>query len=287
MMLSKLKTVWGVALVCLFQSVSGFVVKREGFTSTLVSTNEKRYRHPKLYGTAVNDDDNSDGGGKKKKLVIWDCDGVLVDSEALLKQGEVEALAKDGIDVTVEDCVRLFSGVSPDKATINFEREMKQKLPDNFFKEQIAGSMDLFRARLQPLMYDTVKDVSEKNILQCIASGSPKDRVELCVDVAGMRPFFPTKNVYTRELVNKGKPAPDLFLYTAEQMGYTPEECIVIEDSSSGIRAAQAANMEVLAFLGGGHAKADWYVEDILSYNIPTVYTQKDVFNWISSKIQP
>jgi HAD superfamily hydrolase (TIGR01509 family) len=58
--------------------------------------------------------------------------------------------------------------------------------------------------------------------------------VELCVDVTGMQPYFPTEVIYTRELVNKGKPAPDLFLYTAEKMGFQPEDCIVIEDSSSG-----------------------------------------------------
>lgn len=276
-----MKSVWGVAIACILQSATGYVVKTKGSAST-TSFRPNVRSFSRLYGAVEND-----SGDKKKKLVIWDCDGVLVDSEALLKQGEVEALAKDGINVTVEDCVRLFSGVSPDKAVINFEREMKQKLPENFFPDQIAGSMDLFRARLQPLMYDTVKDVHLGNIKQCIASGSPKDRVELCVDVAGMRPYFPTDNVYTRELVNKGKPAPDLFLHTAEKMGYTPDECIVIEDSSSGIRAAQAANMEVLGFLGGGHAKADWYVEDILSYKIPTVHTQKEVYDWIISKIQP
>eukprot|EP00560_Eucampia_antarctica_P001931 CAMPEP_0197832554 /NCGR_PEP_ID=MMETSP1437-20131217/15267_1 /TAXON_ID=49252 ORGANISM="Eucampia antarctica, Strain CCMP1452" /NCGR_SAMPLE_ID=MMETSP1437 /ASSEMBLY_ACC=CAM_ASM_001096 /LENGTH=290 /DNA_ID=CAMNT_0043435985 /DNA_START=134 /DNA_END=1006 /DNA_ORIENTATION=+ len=227
-----------------------------------------------------------EGEKKKKKLVIWDCDGVLVDSEALLKQGEVEGLAREGITVTTDDCVRLFSGVSPDKAIINFEREMGQKIPPNFFPDQIAGSMDLFQARLQPLMYDTVHDLDSINIHQCIASGSPKDRVELCVDVAGMRPFFPSKNVFTRELVQKGKPAPDLFLHTAQKMGYLPEECIVIEDSSSGIRAAQAAGMEVLGFLGGGHAQADWYVKDIMAFDIPTVNEQKQVYDWILSKIE-
>ena len=75
-----------------------------------------------------------------KTLVIWDCDGVLVDSEALLKQGEVEALTTLGFDLSVEDCVRLFSGVSPDKAMKNFEEEFKKPLPENFFKEQIEGN---------------------------------------------------------------------------------------------------------------------------------------------------
>lgn len=226
-----------------------------------------------------------DGGPPKRSLVIWDCDGVLVDSEALLKQGEVEALAESGIDVTIDDCVRLFSGVSPDKAEQNFLEEKGKPIPPNFFPEQIAGSMDLFRARLEPLMLETVTGLAQLGVVQCIASGSPKDRVELCVDVAGMRSVFPTELVYTRELVENGKPAPDLFLYAAEKMGYKPEECVVVEDSSSGIKAAQAAGMEVLGFLGGGHAQADWYRENINSFDIPVVEKEKEVFDYLVERL--
>jgi HAD superfamily hydrolase (TIGR01509 family) len=228
---------------------------------------------------------NGDDSAPKRSLVIWDCDGVLVDSEALLKQGEVEALAAEGfVDITVEDCVRMFSGVSPDKAIENFEEETGQSIPSDFFPQQIAGSMDLFRARLQPLMLETVSGLASIEAKQCIASGSPRGRVELCVDVAGMRPYFPSEVIYTRELVNLGKPAPDLFLYTAEKMGYLPEQCLVIEDSSSGIKAAQAAGMEVLGFLGGGHATADWYRKEIFDFGIPIVETEKEVYDYVASR---
>jgi len=218
----------------------------------------------------------------KKSLIIWDCDGVLVDSEALLKQGEVEALRDDhDIHLTVEDCVRMFSGVSPDQAMKNFQEATGQPIPPDFFPKQIAGSMDLFRARLEPLMLRTVSALHERGARQCIASGSPKDRVELCVDVAGMRPYFPTEVVYTRELVSQGKPAPDLFLHTAEQMGVSPRDCVVVEDSTSGIRAAQAAGMEVLGFLGGGHATADWYRKAVYDFDIPVVDTEDQVFEFL------
>eukprot|EP00527_Entomoneis_sp_CCMP2396_P009848 CAMPEP_0198137592 /NCGR_PEP_ID=MMETSP1443-20131203/1061_1 /TAXON_ID=186043 /ORGANISM="Entomoneis sp., Strain CCMP2396" /LENGTH=277 /DNA_ID=CAMNT_0043799075 /DNA_START=93 /DNA_END=926 /DNA_ORIENTATION=+ len=220
----------------------------------------------------------------KRSLVIWDCDGVLVDSEALLKKGEVESLAEYGIEVTVEDCVRMFSGVSPDKAIENFKAETGQEIPIDFFPKQIAGSMDLFRAQLQPLMLETVSGLAKIGATQCIASGSPRDRVELCVDVAGMRPYFSSEVVYTREMVNKGKPAPDLFLHAAEQMGFAPEDCIVIEDASSGVKAAQAAGMEVLGFLGGGHATADWYQKAMYEFGIPIVHKEKDVYDYIASR---
>mmetsp|Transcript_24901 Transcript_24901/g.25120 ORF Transcript_24901/g.25120 Transcript_24901/m.25120 type:complete len:270 (+) Transcript_24901:62-871(+) len=213
----------------------------------------------------------------KSSLIIWDCDGVLVDSEALLKQGEVEALAKAGIDVTVDDCVKLFSGFSPDGAAENFLKVMKKPLPENFIRDQIAGSLDLFRNRLEPLMQDTVLALHDLNAVMCVASGSPRDRVEICVEVAKLTAPFPPERIFTRELVKNGKPAPDLFLYAAEKMGYKPEDCVVIEDSTSGVKAAQAAGMHVLGYLGGGHAKYDWYQEAIKSYNIPIFYTQEEV----------
>eukprot|EP01041_Mallomonas_annulata_P009770 gene9770-20314_t len=210
-------------------------------------------------------------------LIIWDCDGVLVDSEALLKQGEVEALARAGIEVTADDCVRMFSGYSPDSAAVNFLEQMKRPLPDNFIRDQIEGSLDLFRRRLQPLMKNTIHTLHSRNAIMCVASGSPKNRVELCLEVADMKKCFPDGTVFTRELVKKGKPAPDLFLYAADKMGYTPNNCIVVEDSAAGIEAALNANMKVIGYLGGGHAQSEWYRKAIMKYDIPFLYTQESV----------
>ena len=115
-----------------------------------------------------------------------DCDGVLVDSEALLKQGEVEALAKHGFKLTIEDCIKLFSGYSPDDATKNFENIMKKPLPPNFFKDQIEGSLQLFKDRLIPLMDNTVLKLYDNKIIQCVASGSPRNRVDISIEKAGI-----------------------------------------------------------------------------------------------------
>jgi HAD superfamily hydrolase (TIGR01509 family) len=218
-------------------------------------------------------------------LVVWDCDGVLVDSEALLKQGEVEELHRLGFTgLTVDDATRLFSGVSTDQAEANFKKEMNVALPSDFFRKQIAQSMDLFRQRLRPLMANTVLELHANNIPMCVASGSPRDRVLLCLEVAGIRQCFPDDAVFTRELVQRGKPAPDLFLYAAEKMGNVPPaRCIVIEDAGSGIEAANAANMPVIGFLGAGHAQASWYRSKIESYKIPLTYTQEEVLSKLSS----
>lgn len=214
-------------------------------------------------------------------LIIWDCDGVLVDSEALLKQGEVEGLAKAGFEMSTDDCVRLFSGVSVDEAASNFLNEKKVPLPEGFFKEQIAGSLQLFRDRLVPLMTNTVLSLQSSGYNMCVASGSPLVRVQLCLELAGIDSCFKAGTVYTRELVKRGKPAPDLFLYAAEKMSVKPDKCIVVEDSVAGIEAAQAAGMKVIGYLGGGHAQAPWYRKAVESYDIPLAYTQEEVLEML------
>ena len=94
--------------------------------------------------------------------------------------------------------------------------------------------------------------------------------------------YFPAEHVFTRELVARGKPAPDLFLYAADKMGVKPERCIVVEDSGAGIDAAKAAGMDCIAYLGGGHAKYDWYREKILGYGIPVGYTQTEILHMLA-----
>lgn len=214
-------------------------------------------------------------------LIIWDCDGVLVDSEALLKQGEVEGLARAGFEMSSDDCVRLFSGVSVDEAALNFLAEKKVPLPEGFFKEQIAGSLQLFRDRLVPLMTNTVLSLQNSGYNMCVASGSPLNRVQLCLELAAIDTCFKAGTVFTRELVKRGKPAPDLFLYAAEKMSVHPDQCIVVEDSVAGIEAAQAAGMKVIGYLGGGHAKASWYRTAIESFDIPIAYTQEEVLEML------
>ena len=88
--------------------------------------------------------------------------------------------------MTIEDCIKLFSGYSPDDATKNFEKEMKKPLPPNFFKDQIEGSLQLFKDRLIPLMDNTVLKLNDNKIIQCIASGSPRNRVDISIEKAGM-----------------------------------------------------------------------------------------------------
>lgn len=219
-----------------------------------------------------------------KALIIWDCDGCLVDSEALLKTAEVEALHAAGFtEITSDDCNRLFSGFAPEAGEANFVAEFGKPLPDNFFRDQIAGSADLFRERLVQLNAKTVLALHAAGRKQVVASGSPRDRVLVCLEVAGIDHCFAPEQVFTREDVpGRGKPRPDMFLLAAEKAGVAPSDCMVIEDSTSGIMAAQAADMDVVGFLGGGHAQSDWYREKISSYDIPLTYSDDELLAYLS-----
>ena len=217
--------------------------------------------------------------GRANKLVIWDCDGVLVDSEALLKQAEVDALVDAGFEgVTTDDCNRLFSGFAPEAGAANFLEEYGKPLPEGYFEAQIANSLQLFRDKLVALNGDTVLALDAAGRKQVVASGSPRDRVDVCLTKAGIDGVFGEDRVFTREDVpGRGKPEPDIFLKAAKHCGFEPKDCVVVEDSTSGMRAAAAADMECVAYLGGGHAQKDWYLEKIAAFGIPITYSAAEL----------
>ena len=222
-----------------------------------------------------------------KTLVIWDCDGCLVDSEALLKTAEMEALHAAGLtEVTIDDCNRLFSGFAPEAGEANFLEAFGKPVPENFFRDQIEGSAELFRRRLTPLTAGTVLALHAAGVRQVVASGSPRDRVLVCLEVAGIDHIFRPDQVFTREDVpGRGKPRPDIFLLAAEKEGVAPSDCVVVEDSTSGVRAAQAAEMEVVGYVGGGHAQADWYREKLMAFEVPLTYTDEELLGYLQPRM--
>lgn len=204
---------------------------------------------------------------------------MLVDSEALLKQAEVDALVDAGFEgVTTDDCNRLFSGFAPEAGAANFLEEYGKPLPEGYFEAQIANSLQLFRDKLVALNGDTVLALDAAGRKQVVASGSPRDRVDVCLTKAGIDGVFGEDRVFTREDVpGRGKPEPDIFLKAAKHCGFEPKDCVVVEDSTSGMRAAAAADMECVAYLGGGHAQKDWYLEKIAAFGIPITYSAAEL----------
>jgi len=183
-------------------------------------------------------------------LIIFDCDGVLVDSEVLSCRCLCEALAGCGIEVGLEETLDLFLGRSLD-AVLEHYQGLGRSIPRQFPAELRAKVQETFRAALCPI--EGIGSVLERlKIPHCVASSSALDRVSLSLSLTGLARHFGDR-LYTAQMVDRGKPAPDLFLYAARRMQADPARTLVIEDSVSGVRAAKAAGMTVWGFVGGSH----------------------------------
>lgn len=188
------------------------------------------------------------------KLVIFDCDGVLVDSEPLSIRVLVETMQDQGVPMTEAECYEHFLGRSLTslKATLHskFDRELTEAQLETM-RERLY---DLYRQELNPLP-DMETVLKTLRLPYCVASSSVPDRIRLSLELTGLASYF-GPHVYSASMVANGKPAPDLFLHAANQMGHAPVDCIVIEDSPAGIEAARRAGMRAFAFVGGSHAIA-------------------------------
>jgi HAD superfamily hydrolase (TIGR01509 family) len=186
----------------------------------------------------------------RPNLVIFDCDGVLVDSEELSCQCLSEVLEQCGIELSKDDALDLFLGRST-AAVLQHYRGDRCLVPENFLVELKARVLQRFRRSLQPIP-GVSSLVSSMQTPFCVASSSDLDRVSLSLEVTSLAAHF-GRRLYTSQMVARGKPAPDLFLYAAAQMQTAPTRTLVVEDSVSGVTAAKAAGMTVWGFVGGSH----------------------------------
>lgn len=185
-------------------------------------------------------------------LIIFDCDGVIMDSTILHTQAESLCLEKIGIKISAEEMAERFSGIADKDVFKTLEKENGLKLPENINQRFLDEKISLFKKNLKPMphMEKTLKNLS--NIPYCIASGTSIEMLNFMLSETNLINYF-SSNVYSAEMVPRGKPFPDLFLYAAEQMNTPPQTCIVIEDSVAGIKAATASSMKSLGFTGGSH----------------------------------
>jgi HAD superfamily hydrolase (TIGR01509 family) len=183
-------------------------------------------------------------------LIIFDCDGVLVDSELLSCQCLSDELSVSGISLTLAQALDLFLGRSTSAVTQHY-LVLGQTLPVDFPLQLKSRVLAAFEKALRPVL-DVETVLSGLRMPYCVASSSDLDRVSLSLDVTGLRAHFGDR-IYSAQMVRHGKPAPDLFLHAAEQMGAQPARTLVIEDSASGVQAGKAAGMTVWGFVGGSH----------------------------------
>jgi HAD superfamily hydrolase (TIGR01509 family) len=189
-------------------------------------------------------------GPAKPDLVIFDCDGVLVDSELLSCQCLSETLGGIGIEVSVEEALNLFLGRST-AAVTQYCADRGRPVPATFLPELRLRLRESFERALKPIPGIALL-LSDFRVRSCVASSSDLDRVTLSLALTGLAAHFGDR-LYTAQMVKHGKPAPDLFLHAAAQMQAAPAKTLVIEDSVSGVVAAKAAGMTVWGFVGGSH----------------------------------
>lgn len=221
------------------------------------------------------------------KCIIFDCDGVLVDSEIITARHFVKHLADIGYDIAIEEAIMRFTGKS-DKMVY---QEISDKTGIIFAPEQVnhmqAQIHEALHAEVSaingiPRLLDFLNKNKDINI--CVASSGTPEKINKSLTATGLIKYFYPENIFSAQSVTMGKPAPDLFLFAAKQMGYGPEDCVVIEDSAAGIEAALAANMKIIGFLGGNHAAYAWYRDKINAYKIPVA---QDSFELCSLLLQP
>jgi HAD superfamily hydrolase (TIGR01509 family) len=188
-------------------------------------------------------------------LVIFDCDGVLVDSEIISAQMLISELSTQGVSIDLDYVARHFLGRSYPTVMAQIRRDFALDLPPSFEDSYRTRLLAAFEQHLQVM--PGVADVLRKLALPfCVATSSSPRRVQQSLAMTGLWDLAKGR-IFTASEVVHGKPAPDLFLHAANKMGVVAMHCLVIEDSLTGIRAARAAGMEVWRFTGGSHLGAD------------------------------
>ena len=199
------------------------------------------------------------GEGEGSVLVIFDCDGVLVDSEPLANASFSAALRAVGLDWTIEETMRRLMGRSLKSCVEICEAELGRKLPDDFVEKMQEKTYQSFRdAPLKPMpgVKEAVLALQEAGLDTCVASSGSVEKMQFTLGLTGLWDLF-GGHVFSSSQVPRGKPFPDLFLHAAVEMNVQPFDCVVVEDSVPGVQAARSAGMRILGYVGAPYADRD------------------------------
>ncbi len=185
--------------------------------------------------------------GTRPALVIFDCDGVLVDSESISNGVLAEMLGEQGLDMSLVEARARFQGLLLSEVLVGAERLLGRPLPDGWLEEYVERRAAVFGAELRPVdgAGALVRDVASAGIPVCVASQGSLAKTARSLALTGLEELFAPDARFSAEQVPRGKPHPDLFLLAAERMGATPAETVVVEDTPSGVTAARRAGMAV------------------------------------------
>jgi len=182
----------------------------------------------------------------KYKCIIFDCDGVLVDSETLGNTILVKMANKLGANIDLEYALKHFKGGTIKGVINHIENLIEKPVPNDFVEVYRKESFELFKKEIKPIT--GVLDVlNNLEIPFCVASSGPEEKIKLNLKYAGLLDYF-ENNIFSCYTIQKWKPDPAIFIWAANTMGFAPEECIVIEDSITGIKAAKKGNFDVFGY---------------------------------------
>lgn len=203
-----------------------------------------------------------------RKLIIWDFDGVISDTERLWITSRMDLLNRDlGLNWDFDTTVKYIGGLS-DKDKKLVLQKLGIKVSDNFWIEAMAKDMQKLSCGLE--LTPGIENIFKiTDFEQCIATGGVAGKTAEKIKKTGIETYFPPEKVFTADLVTYGKPEPDLFLLAAETMGYTPDNCIVVEDSVAGLTAAQKAKMNYCAFVKYNQPS---YIDEIKKLGVTNIF---------------
>lgn len=203
------------------------------------------------------------------KHIVFDCDGVLIDSEILANRLEVEIKAELGFPITLEEQLHKFVGMGHSHPDL--QSELK-RLPAHYWRLVDERVRPIYHKELKAIP-GTVEFLDRLHLPKCVASSSGPDWLDLKLSLTDLKKYFGGA-IFHGELVTRSKPEPDLFLFALKELDWRAEDCLVIEDSVHGVGAGRAAGMTVCGFLGGSHvipghaerllhAGADFLISDL------------------------
>ena len=182
----------------------------------------------------------------KYRCIIFDCDGVLVDSESVAIGILVDMANNLGANMNKQEALINLKGKSLNRCMQLISEIIKKPLPDAFEHDYRTSTFKAFREQVTPI--NGVKTVLEDlNISFCVASSGPVNKIKLNLEITGLLPFF-DNNIFSCYTIQKWKPEPDIYLWAAKTMGFKPEECLVIEDSISGVIGARRGGFDVYGY---------------------------------------
>lgn len=188
------------------------------------------------------------------RLVIFDCDGVLVDSEPISNRVLAEALTAEDLPTTPLQALAEYKGLLLSDTVAQAEAKLGRALPEGWVAAYERDRVEAFRRELQPVpgARAAVERVLAAGLAVCVASQGKLEKTRLTLGLTGLCDLFPGKALFSAYTVPRGKPHPDLFLHAARVMGVEPARCVVVEDTALGVRAAVSAGMRAFGYSADG-----------------------------------